>query len=831
MAWGQTPDYSGNYYIGSRGYTTPIPSPNTNYYLCPTEGWAFYVDQNEVTGNDNGQPFLTTYQCKNGSYDASKAVWTLVKHPTEADCYYIIQTSTGKYVVSNGTLTGAGSTRARVHLENVADDAALTALGDKALFEVTIDDSHYDIKPHSTYGRDGNYTYLVVNNGNDNQLVGNNSKTNGPTGFKNCGGIIGLYTHPDNGNAYFYLEDYITRPTIAYNSSGLVEITAAQTSGTIEIKYTTDGSTPSSSNGTNYTGPFDPDDNVTTIKAVAIVDNEASNVATFVPIVLLGENHKRLIQNQNNAWTTGDHQGNHFYMIPGDEDRVNTTSMLRPTMEWYFKYAGEEDNFIYYYIINNVSGLYLCYDTDIYTRAYNESDDNKYKFRLQQYPTTETATDYNIVPYEQTSGNMYLHKSNNNNNAANISLNSSYSSANSRWKFVLKDALDTTAPFSQDKIYKIRCNGEEYYVTTPASAGSNATASKETGVDDKSWIFETAKTATNDDWRTYYYIRNALTGEYLYYTNSNPSGNNAAFATSSTITAGSEDRYMFTWARSVDNDYYFLVPFMVRDETLNNITSMNRNNSELRVQKVRGTGTSAWTFVEIAPQYPKPSIHYDNVTGKVSFSSLFSGATYYYTTDGTTTPAEEDTYKYNAPFTISEETTIKVFATKSGYTESDVVTQTIYKVAAPTTEITSTGSIRIVSSTPGVAIYYTTDGSTPTTSSTRYTSPLTDITGKVIRAIAVKDGWITSDIGGSSGAITLQCGMPVIKRGSNNTFTITCDYPTEGVTIYYTTDETNPTTANNVYSGPVSFLYKRKLLCWKLYAETEYHPQRLYWSV
>ena len=36
--WGQT-GYSGVYYIGSHGYNAN--NPNSNYYLCPTEGWIF----------------------------------------------------------------------------------------------------------------------------------------------------------------------------------------------------------------------------------------------------------------------------------------------------------------------------------------------------------------------------------------------------------------------------------------------------------------------------------------------------------------------------------------------------------------------------------------------------------------------------------------------------------------------------------------------------------------------------------------------------------------------------------------------------------------------
>ena len=145
--WGQT-DYSGTYYIASRDYNSATTA--NNFYLCPTEGWAFFVSPNGVQGTDNNQPFLTTYKCQNGVYDASKAVWILEKHPSEANCYYIKQKKTDenghyRYMISNLPLTGAAAHRARVHLEPVANP---NLLNDMALFEITYDNGHYDIIPH-----------------------------------------------------------------------------------------------------------------------------------------------------------------------------------------------------------------------------------------------------------------------------------------------------------------------------------------------------------------------------------------------------------------------------------------------------------------------------------------------------------------------------------------------------------------------------------------------------------------------------------------------------------------------------------------------------------
>jgi hypothetical protein len=130
--WGQTPDYSGTYYIKS---ISTNKQSTGDYYLCPTEGWAFFVSDDTnpgtVQGDDNGKPFLTTYHCKNGTYDATKAVWNIEKGPA-AEYYYIKQTKTGRYMVSNGPIC-SNANRARVHLEEINNPEDLD---DKALFKI-----------------------------------------------------------------------------------------------------------------------------------------------------------------------------------------------------------------------------------------------------------------------------------------------------------------------------------------------------------------------------------------------------------------------------------------------------------------------------------------------------------------------------------------------------------------------------------------------------------------------------------------------------------------------------------------------------------------------
>jgi hypothetical protein len=54
--------------------------------------------------------------------------------------------------------------------------------------------------------------------------------------------------------------------------------------------------------------------------------------------------------------------------------------------------------------------------------------------------------------------------------------------------------------------------------------------------------------------------------------------------------------------------------------------------------------------------------------------------------------------------------------------------------------------VTLATATEGAEIYYTTDGSAPTTSSTKYSGAITVSTPTTIKAIAVKAGMEDSDV-------------------------------------------------------------------------------------
>ena len=191
------------------------------------------------------------------------------------------------------------------------------------------------------------------------------------------------------------------------------------------------------------------------------------------------------------------------------------------------------------------------------------------------------------------------------------------------------------------------------------------------------------------------------------------------------------------------------------------------------------------------PQYDAPTISFNSSTSQVTITSE---GTVYYTTDGGTPTTSSSAY--SAPFTVSSGVTIKAIATHPGYVTSTMAELSISQVATPTIQDNGSNAISITCATAGATIYYTTDGTTPSISSTEYTGPLTEnVSGVTIKAIAVKENMIPSEVG--SGTVTLQCASPAIARSGNNGFTITCAFPSTGVTIYYTTDGSNPTTSSS----------------------------------
>jgi len=146
-------------------------------------------------------------------------------------------------------------------------------------------------------------------------------------------------------------------------------------------------------------------------------------------------------------------------------------------------------------------------------------------------------------------------------------------------------------------------------------------------------------------------------------------------------------------------------------------------------------------------------------TQTVSLSDTTSGATIFYTLDGTQpgTSAGGSTQQYSGPLTVSSTKTIQALATATGMTKSATASATYTiesQVAAPTfappgASYSSAQSVSISTTTPApTTIYYTTDGTDPTKSSTRtaYTAAITVSATETVKAYATKSGYFDSTV-------------------------------------------------------------------------------------
>jgi N-acetylneuraminic acid mutarotase len=121
---------------------------------------------------------------------------------------------------------------------------------------------------------------------------------------------------------------------------------------------------------------------------------------------------------------------------------------------------------------------------------------------------------------------------------------------------------------------------------------------------------------------------------------------------------------------------------------------------------------------------------------------------------------------------------------------------------------TSIQNVKITDATAGAAIYYTTDGTTPTSAATLYSGPITVGTTQTVQAIAVATNDYPSAIASAAFTINLPPAAPPAFSVPAGTYSsaqsVTISDTTSGATVYYTVDGTTPTILSPRYTGPIT---------------------------
>lgn len=186
-----------------------------------------------------------------------------------------------------------------------------------------------------------------------------------------------------------------------------------------------------------------------------------------------------------------------------------------------------------------------------------------------------------------------------------------------------------------------------------------------------------------------------------------------------------------------------------------------------------------------------------------------ASAVMHYTTTGTNPTDVDPVVTAGTSVAISDPLTLKVRAFKTGAPLSDIATATYtLKGVAPSFSPASgvyfaAQTVMLSTTTTSATIRYTTDGSTPTASSSAYTVPLTVAASMTLKAQAARTGWVSSDITAATYWVTLPgVAAPTISpaAGTYSTQRVVAITTTESdATVRYTIDGTDPTGQSPLY--------------------------------
>ncbi|MFH0954015.1 MAG: chitobiase/beta-hexosaminidase C-terminal domain-containing protein, partial [Verrucomicrobiota bacterium] len=245
------------------------------------------------------------------------------------------------------------------------------------------------------------------------------------------------------------------------------------------------------------------------------------------------------------------------------------------------------------------------------------------------------------------------------------------------------------------------------------------------------------------------------------------------------------------------------------------------SNSYLQSQTYNLSGGGQLLPVPASSQAAAPTYNPNGGTFtnsvSVTLSSTTPGSTIYYATNGTAPTTNSPSIPSGNSIALVQpySNNVRAFARAAGYTDSAISTSALFRVvayppaAAPTYNpnggtFTNSVSVTLSSTTPGSTIYYSTNGTAPTTNSPSVPSGnsvgLFQPYSNNVRAFARAAGYTDSAISTSTlfrVVASSQAAAPTYNPNGGtftNSVSVALSSTTPGSTIYYATNGTAPTT-------------------------------------
>ena len=255
---------------------------------------------------------------------------------------------------------------------------------------------------------------------------------------------------------------------------------------------------------------------------------------------------------------------------------------------------------------------------------------------------------------------------------------------------------------------------------------------------------------------------------------------------------------------------------------LPNNTFFLRNSAVLKIRQFHPTRSPStivsktYTLTNGTPKVATPDITPPSGTynepHEVSITTATSGATIYYTLNGTV-PTQSST-PYTGPLIIpTGSTTVRARAFKAGSDPSEIASETynVNQVTLPAPSIFPPGGeyagetlVYLGSTLLGAEIRFTTDGSDPDENSLIFGDPITLTSSATVKARAFVEGYSPSLIATESYTIIGSASPPAINPNGgqfSGSPTITLTSPDSGAEIRYTTNGTDPQEYSTLYTN------------------------------